>query len=305
MQSLDFSRGNRDTAPSPGAAALASTGEVYVEAAGMTDVGRLRNTNEDAFLIATLERSLVVHDGSPTARGWFRGERAGTLMIVADGMGGQGGGDVASRTAVDTVTSYLLNVMPWVTADSSRPKSHPSRSSQLGVRRELSKAILAGDEGVRAEGAQTVSPKMGTTLTLAFVVQPFVYIAHVGDTRCYLLESGQLERLTTDHNLAQRYVDASPYPVEPPQQLQNILWNSLGAGPDQPVPDLYKLRLEPGSVLLLCSDGLNKHVPDEEIQRILSARASCASRAAQLVEQANAAGGSDNITALVAEIRQK
>ena len=273
--------------------------ELRVEAAGTTDVGRQRATNEDAFLIATLQRSLQVHDASPAARGWFQGEPAGTLLIVADGMGGQGGGDIASSVAVSTVTSYLLNVMPWVKSDPAR-----SRSSQAGVRGELSKAILVGDQVVRAEGAHTVSPRMGTTLTLALVALPWVYVAHVGDTRCYVLQDGKLECLTTDHNLAQRFVEESPEPVEPPEQLQHVLWNALGGGADQPVPELTKVNLRAGAVLLLCSDGLNKHVTDPEIQRVLAAAGSCASRARQLVELANAAGGSDNITALVAQVHQ-
>jgi len=88
--------------------------DARVEAAGITDVGRLRSTNEDAFLIATLQRSINVHQASPGARGWFPGDPAGTLLIVADGMGGQGGGDVASSTAVNAVASHLLNLMPWV-----------------------------------------------------------------------------------------------------------------------------------------------------------------------------------------------
>lgn len=274
-----------------------------VDAGGMTDVGRVRDTNEDAFLIATLQRSLQVHQASPAARGWFRGEPAGTLLIVADGMGGQGGGDIASRTAIETVTNYLLNAMPWVSVQTSdAQRDYKPTASSMGLRQELSKAILAGDEGVRAEGVHAATPKMGTTLTLALVLLPHVYVAHVGDTRCYLFEAGQLQLLTTDHNLAQRYVEASPHPVEPPAQLQNVLWNALGGCVDQPVPQLVKRRISPGAVLLLCSDGLTKHVSDEEIRRVLATRSSAASRAAQLVELANDAGGTDNITAVVSEV---
>ena len=88
-----------------------------IDAAGVTSVGRGRAINEDAYLIATLQRSMIVHDASPeAARGWLPGGSAGTLLMVADGMGGQGGGDVASRVAVNAVASYLLNVMPWPTA---------------------------------------------------------------------------------------------------------------------------------------------------------------------------------------------
>lgn len=108
--------------------------DAHVEAAGVTDVGRLRSTNEDAFLIATLQRSINVHQASPGARGWFPGDPAGTLLIVADGMGGQGGGEMASSTAVNAVASYLLNVMPWVNvrANCSPP---PTRACGANCRR--------------------------------------------------------------------------------------------------------------------------------------------------------------------------
>ena len=273
--------------------------EARVEAAGITDIGRHRSTNEDAFLIGTLQRSINVHAASPGARGWFPGEPVGTLFIVADGMGGQGGGDAASSTAVNAVTNYLLNGMPWVKVEAN---GTPHPASRTSVRRELSTAISAGEQTVRAEGAHTGRPHMGTTLTMALVLWPFVYVAHVGDTRCYLLESGQLRCLTIDHNLAQKFVEASPEPIEPPERFQHILWNALGAGIERAVPQIGKFQITSGAVLLVCSDGLNKHVPDETIKTVLSSDDSCANRASQLVDLANAAGGTDNITVLVAEV---
>ncbi len=270
-----------------------------VEAAGLTDVGRERNTNEDAFLIATLQRAIIVHDASPAARGWMKGEPAGTLLVVADGMGGMGGGDVASRTAVDAVAEYLLNVMPWTKATRQEV---PSRSSVTGLRDQLSSALAAGDQSVKAAGAHSGTPRMGTTLTAALVVFPFVFVAHVGDTRCYLRQGGRLRQLTKDHNLAQKLVDESPSAVEPPAHLQHILWNSLGASDELPVPDLCKVELAPGDCLLLCSDGLNKHVTDEQIEELLGNEQSCAAQAAQLVQLALEGGGTDNVTAIVAKV---
>ncbi len=278
--------------PSPSSA-------LSVTAAGVTDVGRQRVNNEDAFLVATLQRAILIHDASPGAHGWFSGEQAGTLLVVADGMGGQGGGDVASRTAVETVTRHLLNCMPWAKAHAAEASTRPSLN---GVRDELSAALLAGDKRVRLEGAQTGTPRMGTTLTMALIMDSMLYVAHVGDTRCYLLQGRQLRRLTRDHNLAQQFVDESSRPVEPPEAFQNILWNALGATEQQARPEVSKVKLEPGAVVLLCSDGLNKHVPDEQLEGVLNNGESCAARATRLVELANAAGGTDNITAIVAEV---
>ena len=276
-----------------------STGNVRIEAAGLTDVGQHRDTNEDAFLIATLQRTLVIHDASPAARGWIQGEPAGTLLIVADGMGGMGGGDRASDTAVTSVTQYLLNVMPWTQI---RATSCAPQASGNHWREELSSALVAGDQSVKAVGAQTSTPFMGTTLTMAFVIFPCLYVAHVGDTRCYLLRAGKLRALTTDHNMAQKLAEESGGTIQPPAHFQDLLWNSLGASDHLPRPDVSKLELETGDSLLLCSDGLNKHVTDERIENVLANGKSCAARSAELVELANAEGGTDNVTVVVAQL---
>ncbi len=271
---------------------------VRIDAAGLTDIGRARQVNEDAFLIATLQRSLVVHEASPGASGWFAGEPAGKLLVVADGMGGQGGGDIASKVGVNTVVTYLLNSMPWK-ADSG--DSAGSRNSLPGVREQLSSALVAGDETVKSAGARSGAPHMGTTLTIAFVHWPKLYIAHVGDTRCYLLRAGKLERLTTDHTVAQQLAEVSHEPVEPTSHLHHILWNCLGGSEDLPRPEVRRRDLVMGDVLLLCSDGLTKHIDDARITQLLSADASCEARAKSLVDLANRGGGTDNITALVAQ----
>lgn len=274
-------------------------GEVRIEAAALTDIGHARDTNEDAYLISTLQRSMLVHDASPTARGWLQGEVAGTLLVVADGMGGQGGGSIASRTAVQAVADYLLNVMPWAKVSVSDVSS---RVSQTGLRAQLSSALVMSDKSVKTTAAHTSTPQMGTTLTVALVVWPALYVAHVGDTRCYLYQSGRLRRLTTDHNLAQRLMDESKEPVEPPAHFQNILWNALGGSSGLPQPEVHKLQLEKDAVILLCSDGLNKHVNDERIDAALRGPESCGARCAMLVDLANAGGGSDNITVVIAQL---
>jgi len=245
---------------------------------------------------------MLVHDASPVARGWFTGESAGTLLVVADGMGGQGGGDIASQVAVSTVVNHLLNCMPWATArlPTSSPPSHSP--SLPGVRDQLISAMAEGDSTVRVAGAQSGVPQMGTTLTLALVLWPVAYVAHVGDSRCYLMRDGQLGRLTTDHTLAQKLSEVSPNSVDATSRLHHILWNSLGASDDLPQPEIQRLALQAGDTLLLCSDGLTKYVSDQQLARMLSGEASAEQRCAMLVERANAAGGADNVTAVVAQI---
>lgn len=268
-----------------------------VDAAGATHIGMKRKKNEDSYLISTLTRSMVVHDASPeAARGWFSGEPAGTLLIVADGMGGQGSGDVASKVAVHTIATYLLNVMPWATRGEAETTG---RASLNGLREELSSALVAGDSTVKQAGLEVGAPRMGTTLTAAFVHFPFLYVAHVGDTRCCLFRSGALSRLTTDHTVAQQLADrGEAMPAH--SEWHNVLWNSLGGDESVPQPQIVKARLEAGDSLLLCSDGLTKHVDDAQIAAVLAATPDNAERCARLIDLANANGGSDNVTVVVA-----
>jgi protein phosphatase len=276
----------------------AHKGDPIFDSAGLTHTGRVREKNEDAFVIATLQRSMLVQDASPAEHGWFSGNPAGTLLVVADGMGGQGGGEVASKVAIEAVVSHLLNCMPWVARRASRAVARGASLS--GVREELTSAMVEGDATVKTAGAQSSTPHMGTTLTLALIFGSVAYVAHVGDSRAYLLRNGQLCRLTRDHTLAQKLADEGQEPVDPDSRLNHILWNALGASEDLPEPEIQKLLLEPNDVLLLCSDGLTKHVTDLQIAALLSVHAPTADRCAQLIDAANSAGGTDNITAVVA-----
>lgn len=270
-----------------------------IDAAGMTNVGLSREGNEDAFMIATLQRSLVVHAASPSAtNGGLHDSLAGTLLMVADGMGGEGGGEVASRVAVNTVASYLLNVMPWASAS----VAPPAEVSCSDVGAQLSSALVVGDSCVKFAAQHSPTPRMGSTLTMALVLWPALYVAHVGDTRCYLLREGQFSRLTTDHTLAQKVLDDAVEPVPPDSQLHHLLWNSLGGSKNLPEPQIVRLELQPGDRLLLCSDGLTKHVSDPEILLALSTGEPNATQCAKLIALANAGGGSDNVTVLVANV---
>lgn len=276
----------------------------HVEASGATHVGQRRKRNEDAYFIATLQRSMIVHDASPeAARGWLAGEPAGTLLVVADGMGGMGGGDVASQVAVQTFAGYLLNVMPWATRHIQPDGARESSASLPDVREQLSSAIAIGDETVKNVGAKIGTPRMGTTLSVAFIVWPLLYVAHVGDSRCYLLRDAKLSRLTTDHTVAQQFAEQSKRPEEVPDSWHHMLWNSLGGSEELPKPQIRKHHLRAEDILMLCSDGLTNHVSDEEIAAILQAERDNPRRCARLIDLANERGGSDNITVVAASAR--
>jgi protein phosphatase len=271
---------------------------VALDTAGATSVGKERSRNEDQFLIATLERHLHVHASSLGEDG-LPGAAEGTLLIVADGMGGHAGGEVASRVAVRAVAECICSVIPWFDA------AHPPRARQdslPGMREGLSYAVAASDREVRRAGTQgDGSPDMGTTLTIAYVRFPRAYVAHVGDSRCYHWQKGQIHRLTRDHTLAEQLRDQVGEQAESATAFQNVLWNALGGGATiEARPDLDRVILAPDDALLLCSDGLTKHVDDERIAAILAGAKSAEETCEQLVAEANAGGGSDNITAVVA-----
>lgn len=272
---------------------------LFIEAAGRSDRGKTRERNEDLFLVATFQRSMLIHDADvwTADRGWFSGNGTGTLLMVADGMGGEGDGDLASRIAIQTIAGYLLNVMPWVTMERERT-GH--RFSLPGMRDQLAAAMGEGDSRVRSEAAKpNVSSRMGTTLTLAYVVWPVLYVAHVGDSRCYLHREGKLTQLTTDHTLAQQMRERGIPEAQVREEWHHVLWNVIG-GEDAAIPQIQKLDLRPADQLCLCTDGLTKHVNDLEIQVALQSKASPQQTCRWLLERANERGGTDNVTVIVA-----
>ncbi|MDX2052699.1 MAG: protein phosphatase 2C domain-containing protein [Polyangiaceae bacterium] len=289
---------------SPGATGTVSVPTIV--AAGCSDVGRVREHNEDAYLIATLQRSMAVHDSSlsDAANRWFASNSLGTLLVVADGMGGHDKGDVASQMAVRTIADYALNVMPWVTQQvSTEPSFRNAHETLTGIRAQLSNAVLTGDANIRQASAGTKSSlKMGTTLTLAYAIWPRLYVVHVGDSRCYLYRGGKLSRLTKDHTLAQQIIDQGYPGLDASSHLHDMLWNSLGGSEDLPSPQAARYDLLPGDTLLLCSDGLSKHVNEAQIAAALATAQAPDELCRGLVAQTNAAGGSDNVTVVIARV---
>jgi protein phosphatase len=280
-----------------------ASGELVIDAAGRSDRGKRREVNEDLFLIATFQRSMLIHDADEKTvdRGWLASNGTGTLLMVADGMGGEGDGDVASRIAIQTIAGYLLNVMPWVTMERERA-GH--RFSLPGVRDQLAAAVVEGDSRVRTEAAKpNLSSRMGTTLTLAYVVWPILYVAHVGDSRCYLHREGKLSQLTTDHTVAQQMKERGVPDTQVRDEWHHTLWNVIGGDDQTAIPQILKVDLRPADQLLLCTDGLTKHVSELEILMALQANADLQQTCRWLIERANDNGGTDNVTLIVARPR--
>lgn len=268
-----------------------------LDAFGLTDRGRQRSTNEDQFLIGELgTRMSIRHTSlSATTSREVVSDAGGCALIVADGMGGARAGERASELAIEALLSHLVNVTPWLLS--------PAAGDGEGFEDELQRAIRRCNEEIFKESREHPEREgMGTTLTLALVLWPRLYVAHAGDSRCYLHREGRLEQLTSDHTVARELIDKGG--LEEGQAaktpLSHILTNVLGGDETGLLPQVQKRRLRRGDLLLLATDGLTKHVSDDEILTVLDRRASAQEICETLVHGANDAGGSDNVTVVVA-----
>ena len=265
---------------------------------GMSITGRVRKHNEDAFLIAELGETLNViqssaHDHvAPPADE----DVAGRVLMVADGMGGHSKGEVASKIAIDTMSEYMDRFASWF--------SHLDSRHEDDLVDELKSAVEACEWNIRASGEDEPDQRsMGTTLTMAYVLGSRLYLVHVGDSRCYLFRDGSLRQLSTDHTIAEGLVEAGVADdVESvPSRWADVLLNAVGGGGEDVKPEVTKTRLQKGDILLLCSDGLTKHVDDKELAEVLGKGGSVEALCEKLVEAAIEDGGTDNITAIVAD----
>jgi protein phosphatase len=270
---------------------------IRIECSAVSDPGQVRPTNEDQFLIGDLRKSLMIYQTSLSRQDHSRliGDPQGRLLLVADGMGGMGGGRTASSVVVDTVVEYVVNVMPWF--------FRLDQAHEEDLRGELAAVVKRCEASLRqaAERGEG-SPRMGTTLTLAYLLWPRAYVVHAGDSRCYLFRDGSLRQVTRDQTLAQRLAENRVLTPEQAEESswRNVLWSAIGGAAEELRPEVYTLELEVGDALLLCTDGLTKHVPDREIASVLAARVSADDACRKLVGLANRAGGTDNVTVVLA-----
>lgn len=273
-----------------------------IDACGMTDVGRQRSRNEDHFLVATLSKTLDVSHSNLEIGEETRlfGNSQGRLLLVADGMGGHAAGDRASALVVNAFVDYVLNMLRWYF------RADPSRDSELAT--DLRDAVVRCQRSLREQVREHPELQgMGATLTLAYVIWPRMFVVHVGDSRCYVQRNGKLKQLTKDHNVAQLINDSSSALAQqaaievPEEQWQHVLWNAVGGGSDELQPDIFRVDLEFDDRVLLCTDGLYKHVSDADLSWRLQQEQPAFEICRQLIDDANAGGGSDNITTIVAK----
>jgi serine/threonine protein phosphatase PrpC len=267
---------------------------------GLTHPGKVRTTNQDHFLICSLRKQMLVHLTSLSGldRMPVLAERLALLGVVADGVGGSAGGETASRVAVEAVTRYIAQSVQCYYA------SH-GESDELFLASLQDAAAQCHEELLELGRDQPELEGMATTLTLWLGVWPRAYLLQVGDSRCYLLRDGELTQLSRDQTMAQELVDAGVLARAEASRTRWAHTLSSAIGGRQTAPIVTRLEQEWGTVGLLCSDGLTRHVSDERIRDRLSAMTSARQVCEDLLQDALDDGGTDNITILVGRAVRK
>jgi serine/threonine protein phosphatase PrpC len=262
---------------------------------GITHKGHVRAQNQDHFLLATVHPQIVVHASSLVEAGDLplRGSRLGTILLVADGVGGSADGGAAAQLATESVMTYV--------AESLRCYHEIGSGNDPAFLTGLKDAAYRAHEAVLAEAATRSDGVLATTLTLGIGVWPWLYVVQVGDSRAYCYAGGKLEKVTKDQTMAQALLDVGALKAEdlPRSPLNNMLASAIGAEDASPVVTRVSVA-ERGCVMLFCTDGLTKHVPDDEIAAQCAAATSSEQLGRQLLAMALDRGGSDNITLVVA-----
>jgi protein phosphatase len=250
-------------------------------AASGQSVGKLRELNEDSLL--TITTTLAGNSGSLPFG----------LYIVADGMGGHQYGEVASNAAVRVVAGYIMRkFQPYLFSLKPAPPDESLQEIMQTAVREAQKTI------------QSEAPSSGTTLTAALVLGQQVTIAHVGDSRAYhLYTDGRAEVVTRDHSLVKRLEELGHISEEEAENYphRNVLYRALGQG-EILEADVFTVTFPQAGYLMLCSDGLWGVVADQDMFRIIKEAPSLERACQNLVEAANAAGGPDNISVIIAQL---
>jgi serine/threonine protein phosphatase PrpC len=269
---------------------------IRVEFAATSHPGKVRANNEDHFLVTRMGRTFeAVSTNMP--QGALPGlvDEVAYGMVVADGMGGMAAGEHASQLAIRTGVELVLSSPMWATrVDDDAARQLTARLSEYF--REVDSVVIG-----QAKNDRHLSG-MGTTLTVAYIIDTSAFIVHVGDSRAYHFRKGKLDQLTRDHTMAQDLLRAGAIRPEDVQRhsKRHVLTNFVG-GPSSGVePEVKTVHLEDGDYLLLCSDGLTEMVKDEQISRVLDSGKPTDVAAKTLIDMALEAGGRDNVTVVLA-----
>jgi len=264
---------------------------------GLTHPGKVRSENQDQFLVCSLRKEAVVHLTSLAETGNLTAgsERVALLLMVADGVGGGLRGAEASRIALEAVTRYVSRCMACYYAATTGDDRDFFAALQDGALQCHAEILRRGEEDPDYRG-------MATTLTLYLGHWPRAYLLQVGDSRCYLLRGEKLTQISRDQTMAQELIDAGVMrPADTAgTRLEHTLSSSIGGRQTAPVVTRFELTWD--TVVLLCSDGLTRHVSDERIAQRLRETRSSKEACEALLADALQGGGSDNITIVVRRV---
>jgi PPM family protein phosphatase len=262
-----------------------SSPDIQIEVFGKTDVGLIREHNEDNLLIADLGGGLKESEFDAPAK-LKLGDR-GALFLVCDGMGGAAAGEVASQMAVDAVFDALQ-------AGEPQPRD--------GFARALRRAVETANDRIFQQSRDNQSERgMGTTCTAAALIDDTLVVAQIGDSRCYVFRQGNLGQVTKDQSLAWQLIEAGAMTAEDAKAFEhaNIILQALGVQ-DRVDVVLSRVQLRRGDLVILCSDGLHGPVSDQEIKEILTAETDLQKAGEGLLQKALERDGPDNITVVLA-----
>lgn len=270
-----------------------------IDVFGLTHAGSVRSSNQDHFLICSLRRQVqILRTSLPDGTRWPSAERLAFLAMVADGVGGSSQGEEASRLAVEGITDYVTQSMKaYYTADASAGQDFAQALEDA--------AMQVHARVVERAQAEPGGRNMATTLTLFLGMWPKAYLLQIGDSRCYLMRDGVLTQITRDQTMAQELVDQGVLTRAdaPRTRWAHVLSSAIGG--HQTAPVVTQFESVWNQVILLCSDGLTKHVSDERIGERLRAMTSAKQVCEQLLADALEDGGSDNVTILVGRAVEK
>ncbi len=280
----------------PDLAGLNRPTDAELDLFGITHKGHVRSENQDHYLISTVHPQVVIHDTSlpRTDQLPLRGTRLATVLVLADGVGGAAAGNEAAQLATESVIRYVSSTL--------RSYHTAGRASEDELLVALKEAAMEAHEAVKAEAAlRSDQKKMATTLTVGIVIWPWAYFIQVGDSRAYVYTDGKLFQITRDQTVAQALVDQGVIPADrlDSSPLKHVLSSAIGA--EDAVPEVSRVDMsERGALILLCSDGLMKHVPDDEIAAAIADMKSSEQVSKHLMELCLERGGKDNITIIAA-----
>jgi protein phosphatase len=264
-----------------------------IDVFGLSHPGNVRSENQDHFLLATIHKrvQIIQTNLSPQAQMPMEDERLAFVAMVADGVGGAEGGEEASATALETAMHYLAR---------STECYYRADGTDEQFINALQAAAMLSHQAVLAKSREVAEGRMmATTLTLWMGVWPWFYLLQVGDSRYYLYRKGSLTQVSRDQTIAQDLLDQGVFTRTMAQRSQysNVLSSALGG--EAALPVITRMRADWNNIHLLCTDGLTKHVSDERIAEVLGSMHSAKEGCEQLLRDALADGGTDNVSIII------